>query len=115
VDAFLEQRLRTCEACHRPFAIQYEFTLLPADSGEADRVWSRWVSCPSGCGRRNAVVLPFSAREVVAKLIPGVERPTGPTGPSTLQRIWAIQGAPPPKPQGGVCRRNFLAWLPPSR
>jgi hypothetical protein len=111
VDLFAEQRLRTCEACHRPFAVQYHFKRL--DRSGCERVRSLWIACPAyGCGRRNAALLPDGARGVFAKLIPGVTRPAATAGPGTLRRLAAlVPAAAEPRPGSILPRRALLSWL----
>jgi len=109
---FVEQRLRTCESCQRPFAVQYRFGGLRPESPERDRVFSRWLACPAlGCGRRNAILLPYCALDVVAKTIPGTERPTAPARQATLRRLWALLPMLPKAPRLSLHRRSFLTWL----
>jgi hypothetical protein len=69
---YVEQLLRDCEACNRPFAVQYEFGAPRLPSTSSDRVHVRVVRCPS-CRHLNPLIMLMYVHHVVVKPAPGLE------------------------------------------
>ena len=68
-----EPTIRYCAACHRRYAVRYEFGAPRDESPGSDRVHVRAVPCPS-CRHANPLVLPMYVHHIEAESDPPRER-----------------------------------------
>jgi hypothetical protein len=102
---YVEQMLRDCEVCNRPFAVQYEFSAPRVPSSSSDRINIRVVDCPS-CAHPNPLIILLYAHHVVVKPIPGPEPRDVRVRPNAVRRFWTIRS--PGRPRR-LTRREQMA------
>jgi hypothetical protein len=68
---YVEQKIRTCERCHQPFVLQYEYVAERVPSYDRDLITLRFIRCPDLlCGHLNPLVMLLRVHNVLVKEMP---------------------------------------------